>query len=69
MQIVTKLEQAGQSFAVISLPSGAASPLYVSASPPNSAWNFAHTLSSTGVAAARIFASSCSTFKLPIGLP
>ena len=42
---------------------------YVYAATPNSPWNFAHTLSSTGVAAARMFASSCAVFKLPIGLP
>ena len=42
---------------------------YAYAATPNSASNLAHTLSSTGVAAARMFASSCAAFKLPIGLP
>ena len=47
----------------------AETPPYFYAATPNSASNFAHTLSSTGVAAARIFASSCAAFKLPMGLP
>lgn len=47
----------------------AETPPYFYAATPNSASNLAHTLSSTGVAAARIFASSCAAFKLPIGLP